>query len=502
MKPIKIALLLLTVATCLSSAEAQTPEKGELNKELLPQPVFEENPAFVDLYWKAWELAWGRVKYQEGIPQSPYMDENLWDHAIWIWDTEFMVMFCRYAPHVFPGIESLNNFYESILNKRPSSLSIQHPDNPPFYSWVEYDYYKFTNDKEHIKNLIVDNEFPQRHYDWFDSLKRGTKLHFKHADIKLEKRGIGYLWGKTPSGMDNTPRGRGAKGNLLWMDALAQQALSALYIAKLANEVGDKNTAKEFSRRYDHSKNLLNEYYWDEQDGFYYDLSEADSSFVKVRTPAVYWAMIAEVPDKEQAKRLAEYAVDPDEFGGQYPWPSISRRDKDYDNTGNYWKGSVWLPLAYMSTKALEKYGYYDIAYENAYKLITHMSETYRNYSPATIWECYSPSAPEPSYQQYSGKPRIKAAADFCGWSALGPISMFIENVIGFHYVDADEKVVKWIKRGDSEQGIRNFRFGDVVTDIVAKGDRAEVKSTSDYTLYINGRKYKIKKGEQAFMVR
>ena len=122
--------------------EAQGGVKGELKKELLPQPVFSENPHFVDLYWKTWELAWGRVKYQEGVFQSPYMDENLWDDTIWIWDTEFMVLFCRYAPDIFPGIESLDNFYESILNKKSSSLRIQHPDNPPFYSWVEYEYYK------------------------------------------------------------------------------------------------------------------------------------------------------------------------------------------------------------------------------------------------------------------------------------------------------------------------------------------------------------------------
>ena len=96
--------------------------KGEIEgtkdtfRSNIPQPVFSQKPEFVDLYWKAWELAKGRIKYQDGIYQSPYMDENLWDDTIWIWDTEFMVLFCRYAPSLFPGIESLDNFYESILN--------------------------------------------------------------------------------------------------------------------------------------------------------------------------------------------------------------------------------------------------------------------------------------------------------------------------------------------------------------------------------------------------
>lgn len=172
------------------------------------------------------------------------MDEGLWDNSIWIWDTEFMVMFCRYAPHVFPGIESLNNFYETILNKQPTSLRVWHPDNPPFYSWIEHEYYKVTNDKEHLKNLMLNNKFPQRHYNWFEGLKRGTRLHFEHAEILLEKKDLGYLWGNVQSGMDNTPRGRDKRDNLLWMNALAQQATSALYISRLAKEVGDKGLLK------------------------------------------------------------------------------------------------------------------------------------------------------------------------------------------------------------------------------------------------------------------
>lgn len=493
----KLILPLFLLLCIPIQMNAQESIKGELKKELLPQPVFSENPQFVDLYWKTWELAWGRVKYQEGVFQSPYMDENLWEDTIWIWDTEFMVLFCRYAPAVFPGIESLNNFYESILNKKSSSLRIQHPDNPPFYSWVEYEYYKMTGDKERIKKVLLDDQFLQRHYYWFDSLKRGTKLHFKHAWIALEKSNIGYKWGWVQSGMDNTPRGRGRKGELLWADALAEQALSALYIERLAKELGDKKIEKEFAALYKEHKALLNTYYWDEQDGFYYDLSEQDTSFVKVRTPTVYWTMLAEVPDKKQAERLVKYATDPNEFGGQYPWPSVSRSDKGYNHEiGDYWRGGIWLPLAYMSTKALETYGYEDVAYENSYKLLSQMSETYRTFKPSTIWECYSPSAPRPSERQYKDK-RELVTPDFCGWSALGPISLFIENVLGFYNIDATKNLVEWRKRGDGEQGLKNLRFGSTVTDIVAKGRQVQVKSNKPYTLIINHKKYKIKVGEQ-----
>lgn len=489
----------LALGLCsLSSAQADEP----LNKDLLPQPVYSERPEFVDLYWQTWELAWQRVKYQEGVPQSPYMDENLWDDTIWIWDTEFMVLFCRYAPSVFPGIQSLDNFYESILNRKSSALRIQHPDNPPFYPWVEYEYYKMTGDKERVRKVLLKDRFLQRHYSWFENLKRGTELHFEHAPIALEKNGIGYRWGKVQSGMDNTPRGREGKGELWWMDAMAQQALAALYIEKLALELGEKPLAKEYEALYKQHKNLLNKYYWDESDGFYYDLSEADTTFVKVRTPAVYWAMLAEVPNKKQARRLAVYAADPKEFGGTYPWPSVSRSDRDYNNEiGDYWRGAVWLPTAYMSTKALEAYGFYDIAHTNALNLLSNMAETYKSYSPHTIWECYSPSAPRPSFRQY-GEHRERVAPDFCGWSALGPISLFIENVLGFYNIDANKRLVEWNKHGNSRQGLQNLRFGKTITDIIADGNQAEVTSNLPYTLRINGKKHAIKAGKQRFAIK
>ena len=478
------------------------PETGRgLDKSLLPQPVYSPEPGLVDLYWAAWDLAWWRVKHQNGIPQSPYMDENLWDDTIWIWDTEFMVLFCRYAPSLFPGIQSLDNFYKTILDGEPVSLKIWHPDNPPFFAWVEYEYYKMTGDKRRLEYVLEDNRYLQRHFYWFEKLKRGGS-RFSKMPVMLERREKGYLWGDVQSGMDNTPRGRGCNGEMLWMDALAQQALAALYIERIAEVLDDSSTAKEFAGEYAVKKDLLNKYYWDAEDGFYYDIEEATGDFVKVRTPAVYWAMLAEVPGRKQAARLVEYAQDEDEFGGQYPWPSVSRSDADYNGTvGDYWRGGVWLPLAYMSTKALETYGYHDVAHENARRLLAQMSETYKTFEPHSIWECYSPSAARPG-QRVDGENLTLVAQDFCGWSALGPISLFIENVLGFYNIDATARLVEWRKTGWGEQGIRNLRFGDVHTDIVADGDTVRVVSDKEYVLKVNGKKYKVKAGTQAFTLK
>jgi hypothetical protein len=87
---------------------------------------------------------------------------------------------------------------------------------------------------------------------------------------------------------------------------------------------------------------------------------------------------------------------------------------------------------------------------------------------------------------------------DFCGWSALGPISIFIEYVLGFHKINAFENSVEWEKPCDisGKIGIRNLRFGNVVTDIIADGSRCTVTSNREYTLKVNGKAYEINIGE------
>ena len=71
--------------------------------------------------------------------------------------------------------------------------------------------------------------------------------------------------------------------------------------------------------------------------------------------------------------------------------------------------------------------------------------------------------------------------------------------MIGFYSVNAFEKVVKWQKPVEFKKalGIKNLRFADVVTDIVAVGNKSSVKSNKPYRLEINGKAFHIFAGEQ-----
>lgn len=469
-------------------------------KKSIPSPVCESEPGLVKLYWTAWEQAHSRIKTKEGIPQSPYVDEGFSDRANWIWDTCFMVHFCRYAPSIFPGIESLDNFYAPIHDGFKSPLRICILDNPPLFAWTELEYYKLTGDDKRLKKVAEDKQWLQKHYHWFDSLSKGITLPNVSSVVTcLRKHEDGYFWEGGRSGMDNTPRGRtGAKARkarpnnpkMLWIDAIAQQGLSALYISRIAKQMGKNEESKKWQAIYQTIKAKVNSLYWDEKDGVYYDIHADTKEHMKVMTPASFWPMLAEMCTPEQAARMVEHVKNPNKLGGKVPWVTVSRDDADFVPTnGNYWRGSVWLPTAYMGIKALEKYGYHQLASQNAYSIVKHMEATYQNVEPHTIWECYSPNEPKPAKH---GRSRVRK--DFCGWSALGPISLFIENILGFEDINAASKEVKWRLTRKDRHGIKGLVFGDVKADIIHENGKVMVKTNQPFCLIINGTRYDVKR--------
>lgn len=155
-------------------------------RDPLPEPVFDEFPEYIALYNRAWELAADHIREMDGLPQSPYMDEACCASDIWIWDTCFMALFCKYAPKLFPGVESFRNFYVPLHGKgyvppqvpvydpelaeawgvKPGE-TIPHcvhiPDNPPLFAWAELLNARMTGDIDHLRKLYLEDQYLQKH---------------------------------------------------------------------------------------------------------------------------------------------------------------------------------------------------------------------------------------------------------------------------------------------------------------------------------------------------
>jgi glycogen debranching enzyme len=284
---------------------------------------------------------------------------------------------------------------------------------------------------------------------------------------------------------------------MLWVDLLAQQALVAYSIVQLSKFIENSTIQEEYLKKYDQLKTLLNTKYWSTEDGFYYDITlKPPNKKLVVRTPASYWSMLAMVCDQSQAEKMREKALDPKWFGGPVPWPSLARNDKAFSPTGSYWRGGIWIPTSYMCTKALERYGFYELADQLAYQTVLHMQQTYEKYDPHTIWEAYSPTEFRPA--THTNGTRI-VKPDFCGWSGIGPITLFIENILGFHHVDGINKQIAWRIHQQGRHGIEGLNFGGITTDIVYDSGIVSVKSDLPYQLKVNDQLFEIQPGTQEF---
>ena len=154
--------------------------KKEFNPRLewkseIPVPVCTEHPEFNELYRIAWDLAHDHMLDIPGMPQTPYMDEAFCDTDIWIWDSCFMALFCKYAQSRFPGVETLKNFYKvlydggqlpeivsrnapawtGVLPGQKTRMVIHIMDNPPLFAWAEYQNALFSGDREHVADLLL-----------------------------------------------------------------------------------------------------------------------------------------------------------------------------------------------------------------------------------------------------------------------------------------------------------------------------------------------------------
>ena len=473
----------------------------ERSRGLLPSPVWDENPEWVELYWRAWEIAFSNLRQPPvGSPLvANWIDEGL-SPQIFQWDTHFMVMFGRYAAHIFPFIESHDNFYACqhddgmicrILNEADGAdhhwglgTNYARTINPPLFSWAEMEYFRFTRDTVRLSHVL---EPIEKYVAWVEKNRKawGTEHQL-------------YWSNGQASGMDNTPRdiGRPAPDGDIhsaidamgWIDMSSQIKMCYDNLAEICKILGDKRKANSYRKKSAELAKRINRYMWDEETGLYYDV---DTESIRTRwiTSATFWPILAGVSSPEQNARLVEAIKDENLFWRRLPLPSLAANQPYYDKCGCYWRGGVWAPTTYMTVKGLQGCGYEELASDIARKNLTAMYKVYE--STGTIWELYSPDMYMPATDA-TGVYMVKP--DFVGWSGLIPISMFIENVIGIN-ADAVANSVVWRSTSSQRHGIEGLRFGDTVTSLVREGNRVDIVSNAAYTLVLNGKKYSIVEG-------
>ncbi len=473
---------------------SETPELSTDDRNKLPQPVLDNHPQWVDLYWASWKFMREKIttgNVANGFAAS-YIDEGF-NENIYQWDSCFMVAYAIYGLDVFPAMATLDNFYNHqrasdgyicrCYNESTGLATGENDINPPLFAWMEWRYYKLTGDASRLSSVLP---VLDKYYTWVKDNSRSAN-----------GGGLYYIT-DLGSGMDNSPRESYVQQGA-WIDLSSQQALAALYITRLATAAGDATLQSKYQTEYDSIKALINSYLWNAGYSMYYDRKENGDWHVR-NTIASFWPMLAEVADGSQATLLINnHLKNPAEFYRPHLFPTLAANDPLYDPSGHYWRGGVWAPTDFAVIKGIAIHDR-SFAFEAAVNHIGNMSSVYHDFDPAVyqysmpslsepniprngdginqIWETYSPEVAAPATRWDA---TLLVRQKFCGWSGVGPVALLIENVIGLD-INGAENSMGWDIRLLERHGLQNFKLGEATVSLVA-----ESRTSSSETIVING---------------
>ena len=272
-------------------------------------------------------------------------------------------------------------------------------------------------------------------------------------------------------------------------------AINMLYMSALADILNDKEVSFQFKRQYFSLKTRINSLMYNQADGFYYDIGKNEKQ-IPIKTIAGYWPLLAEIPNGEKAERLIEKLSDPNFFGTPHPFPSLAVCEKDYDESGRGYRGSVFPHLTFMVIKGLERYQRWDLARESAIRHVYFMLDSMNpdgNNNRGILWEAYMPAKEGPA--KWSGKTSFPRP-QYLTYCALSTICLTIENIVGLS-ISLPRKTVDWVIPNLEIMGVENLSLkNNMITILSNKSGRGwEIHLESEklyyFTINILGKKKK-----------
>lgn len=373
----------------------------------------------------------------EPVFKKPFLDAAF-NGNIFLWDSCFIACYAKYHQDELPVANALDIFYNrqeadgyicrEYTKEGNPMWPKEHPVsiNPPLLAFAELELYEQKKDVQRLKvvypalkkffSYLVANYRMDDHlffsdafgsgmdniarypYNWQDDGK-GIPIRNLYPEIFVYE-GLSPNWNR---------QGRS-------VDMSAQMALFAnnlVTIAKLINEQGDIEAYKVF---YSETTKAINELCWNEEDGFYYDLGYGKQ--IKRKHIGMFWTLIAGVVPKNKLKPFLKHLTNPGEFWRTFPIASYPADQPDFAPEGRYWLGSVWTPANYMIIRGLLKYNETAIATKLAKQYYWCVAEVYKQTN--TFWENYAPDSIAHGSQ---------ARPDFCGWTAIVPITLYHEFI-------------------------------------------------------------------------
>ena len=400
---------------------------------------------FVDIYDKTWNWlssSWVDPKTGESsnsndgffvYPPEKTEDGQINQIVIGQAESIFSTFFLVYSNKNYTSETNLDYLYKKQEENGAirwkydlkTDAPIMDAENPegiglPLFAWAEFNLYHKLANKRRVKEVVP---ILKKYMDWIE------------ANFKQEN-GL-YIAPAKACGMEDSPRPNVAYP----IDFNACMAINALNMCALGDILNDKEMSFQFKRMYFGLKTRINSYMWNAETGFYHDL-DSELNQLPQKTIAGFWPLLAEIPNADKSDALVAHLSNPETFGTDHPFPSLSADSPDFSENGEGHRGSVYPELNFMIIKGLEKYQQYDLARECAIRHLYFVLEALQpsDGSKGDLYEAYLPK--KEGFAIKTGAPNFprKRCMVTVG---LSTIAIMIENVIGLS-ISLPRKTVDW----------------------------------------------------------
>lgn len=443
----------------------------------LPVPILPDQPRWVRMYWRAWEMVWSKL-----IPPAadnkltvPVIDPS-YNGNVFLWDTAFLSQIALYARRTGVPWIGLDNFYarqhdDGFICREfnpQTGYDLFYPfdpngTGPTILGWAEWRLFRQLGDVERLtavfNPLVAYHRWCRTQRTWPSGLYWATGMS---------------------SHMDNQPRVPDSNRHhrhWTWIDASMQGVVDCIALEKMALVLQKPEFATEFSQEKERLIEQINRHLWSEEAKFFLD-TDPNGRFSQVKSIGAYWGLLSrQIIPEVRRLALIQHLREPWSFNLPHRIPSQSADSIGYNaETGNYWRGGVWPTATYMVLKGLRQVGQQKLMAEIARNHLENVHQVFEQ--TGTFWENYAPES------AHFGSP---ARPDFTGTSALTPIAILLEHIIGLT-VDWPQSRVYWDKRLETTAayGVENYPVGPQGT-MSLTGDASQVTVTTDvpFTLVV-----------------
>jgi len=312
-----------------------------------------------------WRIPAGEIKHEGLFPSYHYK----WFNGFWSWDSwKHAVGLSYFNPDLAKkqmklmfAFQNEDGFIVDCVYRDTSIEAHNYRDTkPPLSVWAVAKIFERDSDLEFVKYMYP--KLKKYHYWWY-----AKRDHDQDGLCEYGSTDGSLIAAKWESGMDNAIRFDDSKilKNAEGAYSLDQESVDLnaylyaekLFLAELANALQSEDASKFLSEA-EHLKSLIQQQFYDKNDGWFYDTNLEGNTFIKGEGSEGWTPLWANAATQEQAEAVKNRMMNPEKFYTKVPFQTMSADHPKFDPLKGYWRGPNWLDQSYFGVKSLRNYGY------------------------------------------------------------------------------------------------------------------------------------------------